>query len=707
MSSAGRAPGAPEAGEPGADLRREAGALPRVAVLGNPNTGKTTLFNRLCGVRARTANFPGSTVESRVGIHRTADGREELELIDLPGAYSLTLDLPESRVCRDCLDGDIDGYEPNAMLIVVDATNLRRNLQFAAQALVKRMPAVVALNMIDLARKRGLAADPAMLSRLLGCPVVAVSGRSGEGMNALDVALDTVARLPFDPDALVSRLQKVPPATAGSREMAAWADSIVAAAAPGTLVQGSPQDSLSDRLDVAFTHPVLGIAFFAVMMGVLFASIFFVASVPMHLIDLLFGTTADAVRSLLPAGVLADLIADGIVPGIGGVLVFLPQICLLFFLLTLLEDSGYLSRAAFAVDRVMARFGLSGLAFVPLLSSHACALPGIMSTRLIPDPRDRLATILVAPFMSCSARIPVYVLLIGILSVGRPAWFAGVAFAACYALGAGAGLLSALIARRTILRGPARPLVLELPTYKWPSLRTALLTTYDRAGVFLRNAGTTILAICVLMWWLSAYPRAVETPQIAGLRAQATQLREQAAAMSTQAPPEVLAVAIPTISKDAEAADATADQLLAREQQAHSFAGRIGDAVAPLFQPMGFDRQLTVGVMTSFLAREVFVSTMSVLAGAGQDADSESETVLAEVAHMPRADGTPVFTAPVTAATLVFFVLAMQCLPTLAVTRRETGSWKWPALQFGWMSGVAYVAALGAYHAVLWLGGAA
>jgi ferrous iron transport protein B len=418
-----------------------------------------------------------------------------------------------------------------------------------------------------------------------------------------------------------------------------------------------PADSLVDRVDVALTHPFVGIAVFALTMAALFSAIFMVASVPMDLIDLVFGRAAELVRSAMPEGLLADLLADGIVAGIGGVVIFLPQICLLFFLLSLLEDSGYLARAAFAVDRVMRRFGLSGPSFVPLLSSHACALPGIMSTRLIRDDRERLATILVAPFMSCSARLPVYVLLIGILSVGKPAWFAGAAFVACYALGAVAGLLTALLARRTLLRGPARPLVMELPPYRVPALRNALLVTWDRALVFLRNAGTTILAISVVMWWLSAFPRAEGTD--------------------------------------------------ARMQQAGSFAGQLGEAAAPAFAPLGFDSQLTVGVLTSFLAREVFVSTMGVLAGAGSDADPADRTVLEQVAAMPRADGTPVFDPATAAAALVFFVLAMQCLPTLAVTRRETGSWKWPAIQFGWMTLVAYVAAMAA-HAVVraWGGGA-
>lgn len=654
-------------------------ALPRIAVLGNPNTGKTTLFNRLCGVRARTANFPGSTVEARAGIHRAGD-RDEFELVDLPGTYSLTLDLPESRICRDCLEGRVDGFHPDGMLVVVDATNLRRNLQFAAQALCHPLPAVLAVNMCDRARAEGLELDAAALSQRLGCPVVMVSARTGEGMPALDVALDTVANAPLDADALRARHAKIPGLATPMPQLAAWAEDVVRATVRGRTVEGRAGDSLRDRLDLAFTHPVLGVVFFALMMGGLFATIFSVANVPMDLIDGFFGSTAEAVHSLLPEGVLNDLLSQGVVLGIGSVLIFLPQICLLFFLLTLLEDSGYLARAAFAMDRIMSRFGLSGLAFVPLLSSHACALPGIMGTRLIADPKDRLATILVAPFMSCSARLPVYVLLIGVLAAGRPAWVAGGLFVACYALGAGAGLLSALLARRTILRGAARPMVLELPPYRLPSLRTAVLTTFDRGWVFVRNAGTTILAISVVMWWLGAFPRAAEAPHVEAMRVEAR-------AAADEGRTEVAA--------DIEARAAAEQD---RVQQQQSLAGRLGEAVQPVFAPLGMDSQLTVGVLSSFLAREVFVTTLAVLEGEGAGADAGDDSVLERIRGMQRADGAPVFTRATALSTLVFFVLAMQCLPTLAVTRRETGSWRWPALQFAWMSAVAYAAAWAAYH---------
>ena len=373
----------------------------------------------------------------------------------------------------------------------------------------------------------------------------------------------------------------------------------------------------------------------------------------------------------MPAGPVRDLVAQGIVGGIAGTVVFLPQICLLFFLITLLEDTGYLARAAFVMDRLLARFGLPGHAFVPLLTSHACALPGIMSTRLIPDRRDRLATILVAPFMSCSARLPVYVLLTTLLFAGNPA-AAGVVFAGCYLLGAGAALFTAKLFGSTILKGRARPMILELPSYKLPSVRNALLTARDQGLAFLTTAGTVIVAICVVMWWLSAYPH-VDPP------ARAVELRSAAGAPGV-APAQ------------ADALIAEADALHTRASQIGSFAGRIGHTLEPAFRPLGFDWQLTVGVLTSFLAREVFVSTMSVLA-AGQADTEVDEGVVTRIRSMTRDDGTPVFTPSTAASALVFFVLAMQCLPTLTVTRKETGSLKYAALQLVYMSGLAYVAA--------------
>jgi ferrous iron transport protein B len=418
-------------------------------------------------------------------------------------------------------------------------------------------------------------------------------------------------------------------------------------------------------------HPVLGLIVFALVMAGLFAVIFKIAAYPMDWIDAIFAAASGFTEAHMPEGLLRDLLSQGVVAGIGATVIFLPQICLLFFLISILEDTGYLARAAMAMDRLLRPFGLPGHAFVPLLSSHACALPGIMAARAIPDRRERLATILIAPFMTCSARLPVYVLVTTILFPGEPL-LAALAFIGCYALGIAAGLFSALIARRTILRGATRPMALELPTYKLPSLRTALLTTYDRGLTFLKKAGTTILAICIILWWLGSFPQVGPPPE-------AAQLRQQAAALSGPATPTDLL--------------AQADALEASHAKAQSFIGRLGRAAAPVFQPLGFDWQLTVGVMASFAAREVFVSTMTVLVVGAEDV--EDQGVLATLASATRADGlTPLFTTATAFTVLVFYVLAMQCLPTLVVTTREAGGVKWALLQLAWMSGVAYLFAL-------------
>jgi len=653
------------------------------ALLGNPNIGKTTLFNRLCGLRAKTANFPGSTVEARIGTVEMKRGSESLSLVDLPGLYSLNLDRPESTLCRDYLTGKASiGREARAALIVVDATNLSRNLALVNQVLQLGLPCVVALNMIDLAQRRGLTIDHEQLAEYLGVPVVPVCARSGDGLDRLREAL---------PRAVVSTVALPNPNDRSA--VGRWADGVVEQSVGGHHAVGTQRDTVTDRLDAAFTHPVLGVLVFAAVMIGLFYVIFTLSSVPMDLIDLLFATLGgwvdvgfewlrDSVGWNLVDGPLHHLLVDGVIGGVAGTLVFLPQICLLFFLISLLEDTGYLARASFVMDRLLRRFGLPGQAFVPMLSAHACAIPAIMSARLIPDHRDRIATILVLPFLSCSARLPVYVLLISVL-FGHSPWLAGLAFAGCYLLGAGAALLVAMVARRTILRGPSRPMVLELPSYKRPSIRTALLTTFDRAMTFLRKAGTVIVAICIVLWWLGAYPTTGPSPE-------ADALRSKAAEVQSASPDE------------AEAIIAEAKAIDRRHAKQRSFIGRIGHAVEPVFRPMGGDWQLSIGLLSSFLAREVFVSTMAVVI-TGEE-DSEAPTVQEQIIGAARADGTPLFTVPTSASLLVFYVLAMQCLPTLAVTRRETGSWWWAIAQLAIMTGMAYAAALITYQGLIMMG---
>ena len=642
-------------------------AAPRVILIGNPNTGKTSLFNRLCGVRAKTANFPGTTTSVRLGRSVLATS-DPFEVLDLPGVYELQLDTPEARIVRDALTGATTPA-PDALIIIVDAANLARNLVLVGELLATNLPAVVCLNMTDIAERRGWRIDAGMLSAALGVPVIPMVAARGLGIDTLRAAIASElagSRMGMP------RPASLPPAGATHDELTSWARAVSEAAGG----HHSHIDEVTERVDALLTHPVSGLLVFTAIMGGLFWALFALAAVPMDLIEGIFAELGALASAYLPAGPVRDLVTDGIIGGIAGTVVFLPQICFLFFLISLLEDTGYLARAAFVMDRFLHRFGLPGHAFVPLLTSHACALPGIISTRLIPDPKDRLRTILVAPFMSCSARLPVFVLLTSLLFANSQT-LAAAAFAGCFVLGAGAAFLSALLFSRTVVRGRARPMILELPKYQVPSLRNALLTARDQGLSFLRTAGTVIMAICIVMWWLSAYPKADPSPDAQALRA-------QAAAVSAAAAAPLLA---------------EADIIDARVQQQASFAGRIGRTIQPIFQPLGYDWQLTAGLLTSFVAREVFVSTMSVLAGGG-DADG----VLTHIQSMRRDDGTPVFTRATSASALVFFVLAMQCLPTLAVTRRETGRLRYAGLQLAYMSGVAYVSALGTYQMLKWIG---
>ena len=648
----------------------------RVVLLGNPNTGKTTLFNRLCATRQKTSNFPGTTQEARIGAVRADRGEEaSIDLIDMPGVYSIELDMAEAALCRAMLAGEIAPRgerlaPPDAICVVIDATDLGRGLVLVGEALRRRLPTVVAINMVDVARRRGVHADEKKLADILGCAVVVCSARTGEGIGGAGGLREAMVNAPIP--------NRTPPGEAHALER--WADDVFAAVALGDERDGA--DTLTDRLDKAFTHPVLGVLIFALVMTGLFYVIFKIATYPMDLIDTVFSVASDWVRGVMPDGILADLLAGGVIGGVGATVIFLPQICLLFFLISLLEDTGYLARAAFVMDRVLRPFGLSGHSFVPLLSSHACALPGIMSARAVPDRRDRLATILVAPFMTCSARIPVYVLLTSILFHHRPA-LGAVAFTGCYALGIGAALVSSLIARRTIIRGKSRPMALELPGYRVPSLATAFLTTMDRGIVFLKKAGTNIMAIAIVLWWLSSYP-IVPAPK------EATDLRERAATIAATAPAE------------ADALASEADRVEASHATAMSFAGRMGRAIEPALRPLGFDWQLSIGVVSSFAAREVFVSTMSVIV-TGSD-ETEDEGVMERLAGATRSDGTLLFTPAVCWSLLVYYVLAMQCIPTLAVTAKESGSTRWALLQLVWMCGVAYLCALVVYQSLRALG---
>ncbi len=682
----------------------------RVALVGNPNTGKTTTFNALTGLRHKTSNFPGTTVEARLGSAALGGQVGTAEIIDLPGIYSLELEQLESSICREVLAGRATPQgeplaEPDAVCVMLDATNLPRNLALLGEVLRRRLPTVVAVNMIDLAAKAQITVDCSALARAVGCAVVPICAKSGEGVPKLrEVMAETL------------HTGVVPTFTPPGDEpgLRAWAHATFAR----VVTIGKPNaggrngldplaDTATDRIDRVLTHPIAGSLVFAAVMAVLFFAIFSLAKLPMDLISGIFGTLGDSVAGLLPQGLLSDLLVHGVIAGVGSTVIFLPQILLLFFLIGLLEDTGYLTRGAFVMDRLLRPFGLPGHSFVPLLSSHACALPGIMSTRCIPDPKERLATILVAPFMTCSARLPVYVLLAGVLFPADPL-AAALAFIGCYVLGIAAGVLSALVARRTILRGRARPMALELPSYKVPSLRTAAINTFDRGLVFLKKAGTVIMCICIVLWWLGAFPHVDPPAEAVSLRAAAEQLRADLPATPSAQPADITP-ANPSDSAEYKIAamETEADRLEHRHAKASSFLGTIGRTIQPVLSPIGVDWQLTIGIVASFAAREVFVGTMSVVVAGAEEGDDEQENkrIRETLTGALRDDGkTLVFNRPTSWALLVFYVLAMQCLPTLAVTARESGHMKWAFLQLGWMSAVAFIAATITYQLAVALG---
>jgi ferrous iron transport protein B len=447
------------------------------------------------------------------------------------------------------------------------------------------------------------------------------------------------------------------------------------------------QSARTEKIDAIFTHPVAGVVVFQGVMILLFALIFWVAQIPMNLISGLFATVGAWITTNTPAGDFQSLLVNGVIGGAGGVLVFLPQICILFFALSLLEDTGYLSRAAFVMDKIMRRLGLPGKAFVPMLSAHACAIPAIMSARVIENPRDRLVTILITPLLTCSARIPVYAMVTALLFPHSPLK-AALVFTAAYATGALAALGAALVFNRTILPGGSKPLMIELPPYRLPGLRTALLHTFDRAKIFVKQAGTIILVVSLALWALSHYPKSAPPPAAVAMTAQAAQLANSG-----------------DVGKASELR-MDADHLTAQFSLQNSAVGKIGRVLEPVLKPLGYDWQIGIGIISSFAAREVIVSTLAIVYGVGQDAAEHHSTSLYDsLRRATRSDGTPMFTTATCASLLVYYILAAQCLSTTAVMRRETGGWKWPLFQIAYMTGLAYVAAFIVFQVVSRLAG--
>ncbi len=649
-----------------------------IAVAGNPNAGKTSLFNALSGLRQKVANYPGVTVECKTGLWSLQNGALPAKLIDLPGLYSLDATSIDEQIARDVLVGKVEDISaPDVIVAVVDATNLVRNLYLVTQLIDTRRPVVVALTMSDLAARNKLTIDPKKLSERLGVPVIPVVARQRRGLEELRRAVlcassrDNVMTVPWRPiqsdaDSATHNWSNVDAIGRDSqfrkRELIAryrWIEQVAFEVEHHDAAGQS--SSITDRIDAVITHKVLGPVILSLVMLLIFQTIFSWANLPMNLIDSILGALGEIVRTHLASGLLNDLIVDGVIAGVGGVLVFLPQILLLFFFISILEDSGYMARAAFLMDRLMRSVGLHGRAFMPLLSSFACAVPGIMATRTIENPKDRLATIMIAPFMSCSARLPVYTLMIasffsaqkifGILSMGV------FIILGMYGLGLSVAIIVARILKSTILKGPPPPFVMEMPPYRLPNPMNVAHTMVARAAVFLKRAGTVILAISILLWALMAFPRATH----------------QGSTSSS-------------------------------EQVQNSFAGQSGRLIEPLITPLGFDWKIGIGLISSFAARETIVSTLSIVYNVGNDSDQKSSSLVDAMRNAKRPDGSPVWTPLVAVSLMIFFVLACQCMSTVAIVRRETNSWRWPLFMVSYMLVLAYVASLITYQSGRFLG---
>ena len=646
-----------------------------VAIAGNPNAGKTTLFNALTGLRHKVANYPGVTVERKSG-YWDIEGHEA-HLTDLPGLYSLDATSLDERIARDVLTGTRgDVARPDVVVAVVDATNLERNLYLVTQLLEHDFPVVVALTMIDVFQKHDHRLNTGRLSSMLGVPVVAVNAKDGSGLDELArKVLGAVGVKREVPAGLEKRKSETPNAIFARY---AFISEVVQAS---VVHHDRDAHRRSDKIDRVLTHRFFGLAILVGILLLIFQAIFSWAELPMEMLDQAFGSIGDYLRGVLPAGMLADLIVDGIVAGVGGVLVFLPQIILLFLFISILEDTGYMARAAFLMDRLMSRIGLHGKAFLPLISSFACAIPGIMATRTIESRRDRFATIMIAPFMSCSARLPVYTLMIATFFAGQTVLgfisLGAVLMLGMYTLGIVTAVIVAFVLKRTVLKAPPPPFIMELPPYRMPNFRTVMFNVIERAGLFVKRAGTVILAISIVLWALMYFPR----PDAA----QETDVVAKSETVSQNGSPE------PAVVSESE-------------QLQNSFAGMLGHAIEPVIQPLGFDWKIGVALIASFAAREVLVSTISIIYNVGKEANEGSESLISAIRNAKRPDGTAVWT-PLTAVTLmVFFVLAMQCMSTVAVVRRETNTWSWPLFMVGYMTVLAYAAAFVTYQGGKMLG---
>jgi len=716
-----------------------------VVLIGNPNTGKSTLFNSLSGFRALTGNFPGVTVEKKIG--RTNCGDRAVDLVDLPGTYSLAPRTIDEMVAVNVLLGrQSEIGTPDVVVCIVDASNIDRNLYLISQVLDLELPTVVVLNMADVAASRGIVIDDRLLAERLGVPVVRTEAHRRRGIDQVRDAILAAAaggghvrprvfppafvgecerldrrledlghaktplylqeRLLLDvggyleshfiddrPGELAAYLReargrlaeqgcKVPAVEAKVRYE--WVATVLAGV---TTRPPGRQITFTDKVDAFLTHRVAGLVFFAVLMFVVFQAMYSGVKPLTGLCQAGQAWIAECVRGALPAGMVQSLVVDGVIGGVGAVLVFLPQIVILFLFIALLEDCGYMARAAFLVDRLMTKVGLSGKSFVPLMSSFACAVPGVMATRVIENRRDRMTTILVAPLMSCSARQPVYLLMASAF-IPATAYLGGwtdlqaIVMLAMTFFGAMVAVPVAWLLKKTFFRGETPPFVMELPSYKWPSPRVVVTRVYDRARAFVVRAGTLILATAILIWGAGYFPG--DHTRADALQIQIDRFQEP-------------------VSSDPNHREEL-DRLIAEQNQVHgelleqSYLGRFGRAIEPAVKPLGWDWRIGVGVIASFPAREVIVGTLGTIYSLGGRVDAKDQGLVSAIQAATWPDGRKVYNVPVALSIMVFFALCAQCASTLMVIKRETNSWRWPAFTFGYMTTLAYIAAFAAYR---------
>ncbi|WP_380873700.1 ferrous iron transport protein B [Sphingomonas sp. DBB INV C78] len=611
---------------------------PLVALVGNPNAGKSALFNALTGARQKVGNYPGVTVERKSGRFALDDGRP-VELVDLPGTYSLDPGSPDEAVTRDVVTGHQTGERPPAaIVIVVDAGNLDNHLRFALQLIQLGLPTVMALNMIDMAERDGLKVDPEALSRELGIPVIPTVAVRRRGLEELRAALG----------AAIGSAVPAPHDAAAHQDLSAL-QRRARAIAHAVTIRPDVHHSIEERIDRVLLHPVAGLAILLTLLFVMFQAVFAWSEAPIGWIEDGFAALQGGIADRLAPGLLRSLLVDGLIAGVGSVVVFLPQILILFLFILVLEASGYMVRAAFLMDKLMAGVGLSGRAFIPLLSSFACAIPGIMATRTIDDPKDRLTTILIAPLMTCSARLPVYAVIIGAFiparDVGYGIGLQGLVLFGLYIVGIVGAMLAAFLLRRTVTRGAAGTFMMELPRYQWPDPRDIAIGLVQRAWIFLRRAGTLILAASLLLWVLLSFPQAPE----------------------------------------------------GQSQVEHSAAGRIASVLEPVVRPIGFNHEIALAIIPAMAAREVAVAALGTVYSIEEGDEAALEQSVTE-----RLRGR--WPLPTALAFLMWFVFAPQCLSTIAVIKRETNGWRWPLFALSYLFVLAYIAAGATFWAATALG---